>query len=76
MPGSFDSVKGGKAKLGTGTKPRQKSNAVSSAALKLSSLSDAAFRLLPAERRLFWRNETRKAAAADDEGSDEGESEG
>ncbi len=70
---------GGKAKIGTGEKPPLTFSITTSAALKLSSLSDAAFRLLTAERRKFWRNAAREAAADDegaDEGSDEGESEG
>ena len=71
VPGSFDSIKGGKAKLGTGEKPPLTFSIITSAALKLSSLSDAAFRLLPVEQRKFWRDAARDAAASVSAGEDE-----
>ena len=71
VPGSFDSKKGGEGKLGKGKKPLQSRSIVHSAAMKLSSLSNADFRLLSDERRKFWRDAAREAAEADYDDDDE-----
>jgi len=74
VPGSsFDSKKGGKAKLGTGSKPRQTGTANRTAAMALATLSYTAFAALPAERRKFWRDAAREAAAADYDDEESGE---
>jgi hypothetical protein len=77
VPGSFDSVKGGKAKLGTGKKPSLSHNLLRGAAMKLAELSAKAFEALPVEQRNFWRDAAREAAATtgdDEESGDEDES--
>jgi hypothetical protein len=65
VPGSHDSKKGGEGTLNTGKVPSRPYDVVRSAAMKLAKVSMAAFKALPAERRKFWRDAAREAAATE-----------
>ena len=71
VPGSFDSKKGGEGKRGKGKLPSREADNVNGKALELSGLDQKGYRALLPEQRVFWRDEARKAAAADVESGDE-----